>query len=182
MSTRSSRNNLLVFGYVREETAQICAIPIPLIKLFEAFHDNTVSWKIPTSFKYYNSTGPQLKLQGIELQLMANRTAFWNRQHISFWIKINPHSLPLNLSTFDIYVLINGEIFNNNETEYKKENQLHFINNGNSFELTCSDNINICPWIIKNKTDMTTRFCVEIFDIKYLKMNTYCVFNWTLSN
>eukprot|EP01084_Bolivina_argentea_P319384 553967_1 len=142
MSTRSSRNNLLVFGYVREETAQICAIPIPLIKLFEAFHDNTVTWKIPITDKSYSTSGPEFKFEGIELQLMARRQG-WNwAPQISFWIKINEHSLPLNLSTFDIYVLINGEIFNNNETEYKKEHQLHF--NGNNFQkhvaIRCGDN------------------------------------------
>ncbi len=74
MSTITDENNLLVFGYVRENTVKHFSVPIALIKLVEAFNNEMIEWTIPRSTlktgRIWN--GPKITVQGIRFQQTFN--------------------------------------------------------------------------------------------------------------
>ena len=179
---------LLIFGYVRREFVSKQIVPTEIMNIIQHFYKGAITWKFSKNSVYAPDgifvLGPLIKLSGIPLQIAieCSKIKYSFHKH-SLVLKMNKeHIEQKNIVCFVLLVaIINTNIIE--KLEFNRETRFESCESYNSFSkywtIVENDKFNIESYVDKeNKGEMNITFNIDLWDIKYFKLNTINNIKW----
>ena len=160
-----------MFGYIRENTLNQRTIPIALIKMFEAYYNNFIHWKIP-GINHDLKQGLAVTIDGISMRITFNAVVNAMSPYFFIYIDVDKESLPKNSVGIELKVTIKENTINSTQTKFMHYNEAH-LDEYLSYPRMCFDLVGL-----EKHTQLDAEFTFDIINIKYCTMSTDCSSNW----
>ena len=183
MSTKCTRQELLVFGWTRQHKHKYQLVPNGVIKLFQLYSKNIVLWDIePLQFhnriidnRWDNAShildGPTFNVEGVQFQLtMEYRESL---EIARFYLKLEKSSLLKNTLSVDVSIDAKNNLYFQQESP-----ALHFDVAEHKYKHKIFESYN---FTLDDCSPISYQFTVHIVDIKYHTMKIKSQWKWKLS-